>query len=69
MTYQFPPMDLFEKALDTLDESDIAKIRNNYSQNVFENELLKAIDESGYETPICDILSKKFTTDSIEEKD
>lgn len=69
MTYQFPPMDLFEKALDTLDESDIAKIRNNYSQNVFENELLKAIDEYGYETPIFDILSKKFTTDSIEEKD
>lgn len=67
MTYQFPPMDLFEKALDTLDESDIAKLRNDYLQNVFENELVKAIDEYeyGYETPIFDISPKKFATDSF----
>lgn len=69
MTYQFPPMDLFEKALDTLDESDIAELRNDYLQNVFENELAKAIDEYeyGYETPIFDISPKKFATDSIEK--
>lgn len=38
MTYEFPRMDIFEKALDTLDPEDIAKIRNEYLDSVHKHE-------------------------------
>lgn len=34
MTYEFPRIDMFEKALDTLDPEDIAKIRDEYLDNI-----------------------------------
>lgn len=38
MTYEFPRMDMFEKALDTLDPEDIAKIRDEYLDSVHKYE-------------------------------
>lgn len=34
MTYQFPPMDIFEKAVQSLDKEDIAEIAEKYTREV-----------------------------------
>lgn len=34
MTYQFPPMDIFEKAIQSLDKQDIAEIAEKYTKEV-----------------------------------
>lgn len=38
MTYEFPRMDMFEKALDTLAPEDIAKIRDEYLDSVHKHD-------------------------------
>lgn len=38
MTYEFPRMDMFEKALDTLDPEDIAKIKDEYLDSIHKHE-------------------------------
>lgn len=34
MTYQFPPMDIFEKPIQSLDKQDIAEIAEKYTKEV-----------------------------------
>ena len=34
MTYQFPPMDIFEKAIHSLDKQDIDEIAEEYTREV-----------------------------------
>ena len=62
MTYQFPPMDIFEKALNTLDEEDIAEIRNEYLYDVFISELIMNLEDYKYSTPIFEFSPKKVKT-------
>ena len=64
MTYKFPSMDMFEKALDTLDEEDIAEIREDYLYNVFISEILMSIEDNKYSTPIFEFSPKKVKTDT-----
>lgn len=74
MTYEFPRMDMFEKALDTLDPEDIAKIRDEYLDSVHKYDQKgqsdnMAIDNSYFDNTIILVTSlsnKKFYVELID---
>lgn len=63
MTYQFPPMDIMEKALQALSPASIAKLRLSYQLDCYTSDVAKFLRKHGLED---EFFQDKAVSDSRE---